>query len=288
MLIFFWIIFFKATLQAAEIQTAFDIGTGKIKMQIARIDEKIETIHCDAEQIMSAQKPILNKEGMITEEGQKKITQTLQFFKKVSERYNSVKCYGVATELFRKAHNGKEVIQEISTQLGIEIKIISSTEEGILSFLTIVQERNLDPEKIVVLDMGSGSFQITCRHEGAFLVYSCPFGRLPAHKFLKEHSFEQFKTVLDPINPFIIKKIIDCQNIVIGVGAHPKVILKSQHAYNKKDLSKAIETSLEIGVDYTDLLLMETIFESFLISQVNYLPSRAGNTSGILVLQQQK
>jgi exopolyphosphatase/pppGpp-phosphohydrolase len=255
-------------------------------MQVARINEKkIEFLYSQAEQISFSNVPILNQEGMITKEGQERIVVVLKSLKLLGENYGSTSFEAIATELFRKAPNGQEVAKNISTLLDMKIKIISPKDEGILSFLTIIQESNLDPEKIVVLDIGSGSFQITCKKEDQFLIYSAPFGRLPSHELVKNNQLSNLKSALSNIDPYIIEKIQDCKNSVVGIGAHPKHILKLKNIYNKNDLKEALLANSEIDLDHSDLLLAKTIMESLSIRQVKYLGSHAGNTSGIFVLQ---
>lgn len=268
----------------SEVRSAFDIGTGKIKMQVARVyEDHIDPLYCQAEQISQFNEPLVNQEGKITKEGQDRIVAVLKSLKSAGEGYGSLKCDAVATELFRTALNGQEIARNISALLNMEIKIISPEEEGILSFLTIVEEANLNPEEIVVLDIGSGSFQITCKEENQFLVYSAPFGRIPTHTLVKSDQLTNLKTALSSIDPRILRKIRDCKNGVIGIGAHPKHILQSQTVYDENDLKAALLASAEIDINHTDLLLVKTIMESLSITQVEYKAARAGNTSGIFV-----
>lgn len=270
----------------SEIRSIFDIGTGKIKMQIARVNkEQIEPLYCYAEQISLGHESILNNEGIITKDGENKIVSVLQSLKLLGESYGSTRFQAIATELFRKATNGKEIIKNISNLLDIEITIISPEEEGILSFLTIVQEANLDPEKIVVLDIGSGSFQITCKKGEQFLVYSVPFGRFATHQLVKNNDLSKLEIALSNIDPYITKKIQFCKNIIIGIGAHPKHILKLKTIYNKNDLAIALQIHPSGDLNYSDLLLVKTIMESLSIIEIKYLSSLAGNTSGLFLLE---
>ncbi len=273
---------------SSEIRAAFDIGTGKIKMQIAKIDEQqIESLYCQSEQISLSNVSILNQDGLITEEGQEGIVTILKSLKSLGESYGSTKYEAIATELFRKALNGQEIATKISALLGIDIKVVSPEEEGILSFLTIIQEARLDPKDIVVLDIGSGSFQITCKNEDEFIVYSAPFGRLPTRELVKNNQLSNLEIAISSIDPRIAKKIIDCKGNVIGIGAHPKCILTLKTSYDKNDLKAALQASSETDLNYSDLLLIKTIMEALSIIQVKYMGGRAGNTTGVFVLQSQ-
>lgn len=271
------------TCGTCEVRSAFDIGTGKIKIQVARIyEDHIDPLYWQAEQILQFNE-LLNQEGEITKEGQDSIVAVLKSLKLAGDSYGSMRYDAVATELFRTALNGREIAQNISDLLNIEVKIISPEEEGVLSFLTVVQEAHLNPEEIVVLDIGSGSFQITCKEGDQFLVYSAPFGRIPTHMLVKNDQLISLKTALSNIDPRILKKIRDCKSSMIGIGAHPKHILQSQTVYDENDLKAALSASTEVDINYTDLLLVETIMKSLSISQIDYKAALAGNTSGIFI-----
>lgn len=272
----------------SEIRTAFDIGTGKIKMQIAKVKKnRIESLYCRAEKISGSNGSLLNDKGMITEEGQKRIVEVLKFLLLFGESYGSTSCEAIATELFRKAPNGREVAKNISALLGMKIRVISPEEEGILSFLTIVQESKLNPEHIVVLDIGSGSFQITCKIGEQYFVHSVPIGRFQAWELKNNNCLSILEFALSDFDPQIANKIRDCKNIVIGIGAHPKHILKTKTIYDINDVYRALQSSLEKDLNYSDLLFVKTIMEFLSISQVQYLGGYSGNTSGIFVLQTQ-
>ncbi len=289
MRVVFMVMLLQASIHgSSEIRSAFDIGTGKIKMQVAKVDEQqIEFLYCQSERISPSNVSILNQDGLITEEGQERIVTILKSLKSLAEGYGSTKYEAIATELFRKALNGREIATKISTLLGIDIKVVSPEEEGILSFLTIVQEARLDPQDIVVLDIGSGSFQITCKNEDEFIVYSAPFGRLPTYELVKNNQLSNLEIAISSIDPRIIKKIQDCKNSVIGIGAHPKCILTLKTSYDENDLKTALQASSKIDLDHSDLLLVKTIMEALSIIQVKYMGGRAGNTTGIFVLQSQ-
>jgi hypothetical protein len=261
-----------------EVCSAFDIGTGKIKMQIAKIDgQKMEPLHYQSEQLYFSNQPILNSEGLITEEGERRIIAILESFKLLAKSHGSTKCEAIATELFRKALNGEEIAKNISNQLGIEVKILSPKEEGILSFLTVVQEGGLDPEDVVVLDIGAGSFQITSRCEDEFIVYGAPFGKLMVHELVKDNKISDLEAAMGNVDPRILKRIADCKGSVIGIGAHPKL----NTIYDKKDLEQALESGDGVDLSYSGLVLVKTIMESLSITQVKYVGGRAGNTTGV-------
>lgn len=262
-------------------QVAFDIGTGKIKMQIVQItDGRIKSLYHQSEQIG---KPVLDDHNKISIEGKDRILTILKTLKSASQFYKPVKCSSIATELFRVALNGQEVASEISELLEMDIKIISPEEEGILGFLTVVEEWKLDPENSIVLDIGSGSFQITCKTPGQYLSFSLPFGRYPTNDLFRKNDLSPLKTALESISPEMINKIENNNACLIGIGAHPKKILKAKTHYNLIDVNIALQTTSDSNFDHTDLILVKCIMEGLKINEIHYLGTKAGNTTGMFI-----
>ncbi len=262
-----------------ENHVAFDIGTGKIKCQVVQIvDGRIISLHHQSEQIGQS---LLDDQKRITIEGKDRILSILQNLKSAIEFYNPVKYTAIATELFRVALNGQEVASEISKLLELEIAIITPEEEGILGFLTVIEEWKLDPENTIVLDIGSGSFQITCKVKDQYFSFSLPFGRFPTNQLFKNNDLYPLQAALKSINPEMIDKIQNPNSHMIGIGAHPKKILKSKTLYELKDVNSALQAISDSTFDHTDLILVKSIMEYLRIKEIHYLGTKAGNTTGI-------
>lgn len=262
-------------------EVAFDIGTGKIKMQIVQVTYgRIKSLYHQSQQIG---KPVLDDQNKISIEGKDRILTILKTLKSASECYQPVKYTAIATELFRVALNGQEIASEISKLMEMDVKIISPEVEGILGFLTVIEEWKLDPENAIVLDIGSGSFQITCKIHDQYLSFSLPFGRFPTNDLFNTKDLSPLKIALNSVSPEIINKIQDGNACLIGIGAHPKKILISKTHYNLDDVNTALKTSLDSNFDHTDLILVKCIMEGLKINQIHYLGTKAGNTTGMFI-----
>ncbi len=292
MKVFFLMIFFLQSCVlygTPDVRLAFDIGTGKIKMQVVKVTgTQIETLYYQSEATSLVGKSLLDGNNMISKEGEERIITILQALKFTGEQYAPTSHTAIATELFRKAGNGQKIIEEIANLLNMEIRIISPEEEGILGFLTIVKESDLASENIIVLDIGSGSFQITCKIDGRLRVYSTPYGRFPMHEMLIQNDFSALDTALKNISPEIINKIRCSEGAVIGIGAHPKQVLKLNCSYTMNDLLRALEANPDVSLDRSDLILMKKIMEFLDISRINFLGTQAGITGGIFIKQLEK
>ena len=65
-----------------------------------------------------------------------------------------------ATQVFRAATNGEEIAAQLSERLGWQVRILSPTEEGRLSYLAAASGVEQFTDRRVVVDVGGGSTEI--------------------------------------------------------------------------------------------------------------------------------
>ena len=119
-----------------------DLGSNSIRLQIANVLEKSYRIVQEYREIVRIGDDLF-KYGFLTESSINKIYACFTDIKKILESYNVGIIRAVATATLRELEKGHEIVQEIKSRFGINLKIISGEEEAKLSYLAI-----------------SGSFQI--------------------------------------------------------------------------------------------------------------------------------
>lgn len=267
-----------------EIITLFDIGTGKIKMQVVELDldgVQLKTLYCNAIP-SSLQQDSMIKNGIISSEGQEKVLSVLSTLKNEAEKLSSNKFYGVATELYRKADNGQEFVEFLSNELDIEIEVIAQDKEGILGYLTVTHEADLDPENSIVWDIGSGSFQVTCKNRDQFIVYKSPYSKKEMLEMVQNGEFSQLENAFSDVPEIIKEKIAQAQNKVIGIGSHPKLMINSNNNYSRDEIKNKILSLDDNEPSKNEMILTHIVMQVLGIDTVDYYWSVAGNTTGIL------
>lgn len=168
-------------------RAAIDFGSGAVKIQTAVVDPEnncmIGTPMLAKFTKLSLTEDVAQHDGRISEQMEATALTILQGFKKEAmeaaalKGYTSVEFIGVATAVFRKAHNGSLFLQKLKEQLGITFQILSQDEEGSLGFLTA---QALYPEtaqsSLLAWDSGNGSFQMTIKEGEKYSVYQGPLG----------------------------------------------------------------------------------------------------------------
>lgn len=169
------------------LRAAIDFGSGSIKIQAAPIDPSGQKMLGEPLMLkyvpLTLSEDVASHEGCISIEMQQKASMILAKFKEetlavaASKGYPHVEFSGIATAVFRKAENGKDLLQQIENNLGIHFQILSQEEEGQLGFLSAkILYPEVDESDLLVWDSGNGSFQITAKIGDIYKIYQGPFG----------------------------------------------------------------------------------------------------------------
>lgn len=115
--------------------------------------------------------------GIISEEGIKKLTEVLTYFKASLSLTDVSTLYAFATATIRDAKNGAEILKEMNKLLGLSIKILSAKDEAYYGFLSVVNATFAKTG--ITVDMGGGSTEIVAFENRECKEYvSFPFGSL--------------------------------------------------------------------------------------------------------------
>lgn len=296
-------------------RAAFDFGSGSIKMQVSDVDistNKIVQTHLKTNIGVPFQEDLLShpESKEFSAELMEKAAFAMAQLKQQAIELGVVQCSGFSTEAFRIAANSQELFNKINAEFGVAVKLISQQEEGRLGFYTAAIMSEMDPAKIVVWDIGAGSFQITAEVGKTIEVLKAPWGVVSTQNFISKLisrdiinplSFDEFHEsivkliVALPDLPESISKKLQDDVTVIGIGAHSKLIRKDGEFYTVDALKKSIlanldESEEEIALGDTSggfimssSIVNYTVMKRYGIKAVKYIKTSSGSSSAVLV-----
>lgn len=139
-------------------QASIDIGTNSAILLIA--DRKDGALRPAIQKVAAPRVGRnLGATGRISDEGFSALTAALEGFLLEIRAADAFLVGAVATEAFRKASNGPELLARISAQLGVGCRILSGEEEARLGWLAVSDIHPLPG--LAVLDIGAGSTEVT-------------------------------------------------------------------------------------------------------------------------------
>lgn len=146
-----------------ERRLAIDIGSGNTKLMVADVD--MERL-CVVKVLITREVPVLygidskrNSDGCLSEAVQQEGLKALQALLAEAAAFEPIKSTAVATEIFRRAPNGKDFARRISEELGILVSVIDQTQEALLGLRTAAALAPIPLDELVMWDCGGCSFQ---------------------------------------------------------------------------------------------------------------------------------
>lgn len=116
--------------------------------------------------------------------------------------FHSIPTECVTTEAMRQAYNAKDFLATIQSTYGLTFKIIQGSEEAALTRLGVehaLLRLGIACENYVLMDLGGGSMELTCKHDEVVISESFPIGIVTIA--------ETYKT-LDAIKKGVRKELI--------------------------------------------------------------------------------
>lgn len=187
--------FADEALSQSKIHAAIDMGSGQIKLFVGRIKgKKVEKIVEYVEKVPLGEHL---KDGILNTEIEKITLAVLIKLKKIAAANGAVEIKGLATEVFRKARNGKVVLERLSNESNIPLYLVSAQIEGEIGFNSVLSfTSGYTSDKLVVFESGSGSSQITFfDHHHLFHSISLPLGTVAVVKLfwesVRKHEYDK-------------------------------------------------------------------------------------------------
>jgi len=165
-----WVAFFCSAILLSStlfsthvVRAAIDIGMGGPKLQVAEVDLTTNKVV----KLLHSQKYFVNfYEGISKDEGNRlsveMMAQGLEAFKSavhVARSLQAEAIVAIATASFRAASNGLEFAQELQDETAIKVHIIDQHLEAKLAFQAVLSKVEIQPESLIVWDIGGGSIQ---------------------------------------------------------------------------------------------------------------------------------
>lgn len=309
---------------ASVTRVALDVGSGGIRITMADVDpikRQITKIHYSEEHLVPFKRDMqVSGQFRFSEKIQQVAIDTLTKLKANMSRFAALEWKGIATSASRQSENAKMMFEKIRQDLGIDVSIITQTEEGRIGFLTAVAVSKLDEDEIVAFDSGAGSFQLTTKINGKLEVvesetaYGAAFSTLI--KDIRKQRIEA-KSQANPVNRTEAKLLVKLlqkqmpkissefaaklnkksttivgigkQTYIVGIGA----VAVGKNTFTKEELWQAIEAHCDLTNEQLSkftyphpavvgMILLYTIMNALNIEKLTYAPAN-GSCEGLLV-----
>jgi len=140
---------------------AIDIGTNSFHLLVAAVDPKLRTFR-----IIQAEKATTRlgerdpENGELTAAAMQRGLETLRQFRDLAASHRVEQIVTAATSAVREAPNGRDFLQTILDDLGMEVDLVSGPEEARLIYLGVLSGMPFGDRPHLLLDIGGGSTEL--------------------------------------------------------------------------------------------------------------------------------
>jgi len=178
---------------------------------------------------------------------------TLQMFRRFCDSNGIEKIFAYATAAVRRAKNQKSFLEEVSVTCGIKLKVLTSEEEGQLTYTGVIN--TMDIPKGVIMDIGGGSAQLVYYNRKNILAQEAlPFGSVTLTDLFKDQGLKPEEKA-EKIEAFVKESLegidwlrnLDPDVQFIGVGGSFRNLGKISRKIKRYPLDKHHNYSLPMA-----------------------------------------
>ncbi|MBV6477404.1 MAG: Exopolyphosphatase 2 [Ignavibacteria bacterium] len=168
-----------------NVKSVIDLGTNTCLLLVASVNNKSLNVLLEAQKIPRIGKN-LYRSGLISSESFNEAADIFREYISMSNALNASEIHAFGTSALRDAFNGKDFIEFIKTNTGIEIKIISGIKEAQYAFEGALFDIG-NPDDYSVLDIGGGSSELSFMCEEKITSFSFLLGSVRLKEMFFEH-----------------------------------------------------------------------------------------------------
>ena len=185
---------------------AVDIGSNSVRIKIAQLQKRrLTPIHEDREVTRLGESVF--RGGLLAPEAIANTIQALSRFHRATQRYGADVVRVVATSALRDARNSRAFVEWVRAVTGWNVEIISGLEEGRLIHLGIVANLKFTSRRVLMIDLGGGSCELTISVDGHIRqMSSLPLGAVRLTEDFLEHDPPK-KKELERLRNFILEEV---------------------------------------------------------------------------------
>jgi exopolyphosphatase/guanosine-5'-triphosphate,3'-diphosphate pyrophosphatase len=119
----------------------------------------------------------IDDSGRLTRRGADKLVDTVDEFAKIAASSGCAELMAFATSAVRDAKNSDEVLARVRSQTGVDLQVLTGVDESRLTFLAVRRWYGWSAGRIINLDIGGGSLELsTGVDEAPDVALSLPLG----------------------------------------------------------------------------------------------------------------
>lgn len=144
-----------------RILAAIDVGTNSIHMVVVKVQPSLPAFTIiDREKETVRLGNFSEQTGELSEEAMARGLAALKRCRAIAESFNAEDIIAVATSAVREATNGQDFLNRVETEVGLNVSLISGTEEARRIYLGVLSGMEFHGRPHAIIDIGGGSTEV--------------------------------------------------------------------------------------------------------------------------------
>lgn len=176
-----------------------DIGSNSMRLSIIKQQSHRSFYVVDEHKSSPRLSNALLPDGTLSQRGIEELLTHLREFQGLCKAYGVSNLVAIGTAALRTAKNRADIIEQVRTSIGLDIRVISGEEEALLGYSAITHTLRVDTAYII--DIGGGSTEISLLEGGRLIAtHSFPFGAVTlSHNWPANSTPESIQSAISPI-----------------------------------------------------------------------------------------
>ena len=166
-----------------------DVGSNTVHLLVVDAHRGAHPMPASSEKTVLRLAERIDADGRLSQEGADDLVYTVAEAKRSAVKLGCEELTAFATSAVRDAHNAAEVLDRVHAETGIELRVLSGTDEARLTFLAARRWYGWSAGNLLVLDIGGGSLELAMGvDEAPDFARSVPLGagRLTRERFTSD------------------------------------------------------------------------------------------------------
>jgi exopolyphosphatase / guanosine-5'-triphosphate,3'-diphosphate pyrophosphatase len=142
-----------------------DVGSNTVRLVVFEQHGRVP-VAVRGDRVMLGLGADVEQHGKISERKLAEVESCVRRFAKVARREGAGVVEALVTSPGRQAANGIELVERLTVSAGIDVRLLSAEDEGVLAFEGATRGRFLGWRSVAVCDVGGGSTQIAVGESG--------------------------------------------------------------------------------------------------------------------------
>jgi exopolyphosphatase/guanosine-5'-triphosphate,3'-diphosphate pyrophosphatase len=154
-----------------------DVGSNTVHLLVVDAHRGAHPTPMHSEKTVLRLAEQLTGSGELSRSGEDGLVRAVESAKAAAARLGCEEVLAFATSAVREAENSAKVLTRVAAETGVNLRVLSGADEARLTFLAVRRWFGWSAGKLLVLDIGGGSFEVAMgRDEEPELAMSFPLG----------------------------------------------------------------------------------------------------------------